>query len=96
MPLFNSSPLSVGSVNFIHPCFLLELKKTIFYATTADLDSPTFCDQFYDKIKTIMIKEKQLSLNSGNFGNFCLKWENFSTIYDFREPDIEIVLKNGR
>ena len=71
--------------------FLLELKKTIFYATTADLDSPTFCEQFYNKIKSIMIKEKQLSLNNDNFGNFCSKWENFSTIYDFRGPDIEIV-----
>ena len=71
--------------------FLLELKKTIFYSSTADLDSLTFCDQFYNKIKTIIIKEKIIALNNGKFDQFCLKWENFSTIYDFRGPDIEIV-----
>ena len=74
-----------------HNHFLLELKKTIFYSTAADLDSPTFCDQFYNKIKTIIIKEKYLSLKNGQFNQFCEKWESFSKIYDFRGPDIEIV-----
>ena len=71
--------------------FLLELKKTIFYSSTADLDSSTFCEQFYNKIKTIIIKEKTIALNNEKFDRFCLKWENFTTIYDFRGPDIEIV-----
>ena len=74
-----------------HNHFLLELKKTIFYSTTADLISPTFFEQFYNKIKTIIIKEKQLSLENGHFKPFCAKWESFSKIYDFRGPDIEIV-----
>ena len=73
--------------------FLLELKKPIFYSITADLDPPTFCDQFYNKIKSIIIKEKRISLNNDNFGHFCVKREIFSTIYDFRGPDIEKVLK---
>ena len=71
--------------------FLLEFKKTIFYPTTADLNSPTFCGQFYNRIKTIIIKEKQLSLKNGKFSQFCVKWENFSAIYDFRGPDIQMV-----
>ena len=80
-----------GGKNLGYNHFLLELKKTIFYSTTADLDSPTFIDQFYSKIKSIIIKEKRLSLKNDKFGHFCVKWENFSTIYDFRGPDIEIV-----
>ena len=74
-----------------HNHFLLELKKTIFYSTTADLNSQTFCGLFYNKIKDIIIKEKQLALKNGNFSQFCVKWENFTTIYDFRGPDIQMV-----
>ena len=50
--------------------FLLEFKKTIFYPTTADLNSPTF----FNRIKTIIIKEKQLSLKNGKFSQCCVKW----------------------
>merc|ERR1711954_1015 len=78
-----------------HNHFLLELKKTIFYSSPADLDSPTFCDQFYNKIKTLIIKEKKLSLKNGQFNQFCKKWESFSKVYDFRGPDIEIVKKKN-
>ena len=74
-----------------HNHFLLELKKTIFYSTTADLVSRTFFEQFYNKMKTIMIKEKQLALKNGHFKPFCAKWESLSKIYDFRGPDVEIV-----
>ena len=54
-------------------------------------NSQTFCGLFYNKIKDIIIKEKQLALKNGNFSKFCVKWENFTTIYDFRGPDIQMV-----
>ena len=39
---------------------LLELKKTIFYSSTVDLNSPSFCEQFYNKIRSLIIKEKRI------------------------------------
>ena len=74
-----------------HNHVLLELKKTIFYSSTADLNSETFCDQFYNRIKSIIIKEKEIALKNDKFSQFCIKWESFSKIYDFRGPDLEIV-----
>ena len=74
-----------------HNHFLLKLKKTIFYSTTADLDSSTFCAQFYNKMKDVINKEKQIFMKKGNFSQFCTKWESFTPVYDFRGPDIEIV-----
>lgn len=70
---------------------LLELKKTIFYSSTVDLNSPSFCEQFYNKIRSLIIKEKRIFCEKNKFENFCERWGNFLTIYDFRGPDVDSV-----
>ena len=68
---------------------LLELKKFIFYSTTEDLMSPTCCERFLVKLRSLIIKEKRLFSENNKFENFCSKWEHFTAIYDFRGPDVQ-------
>ena len=78
-----------GGNNLALNHILLELKKFIFYATNEDLNSPTFCEQFLFKLRSLIIKEKRVSFENNKFENFCSKWEKFTSIYDFRGPDVQ-------
>ena len=69
---------------------LLECKKLIFYQLDDNLCPDTFCERVLQVIRKIMIKEKQIMISGNNFEQYCLKWRNFSCIYDFYGPDIEI------
>ena len=66
---------------------LLELKKRIFYSTIEELLDVTFCEQFISKLRSLMIKEKQIMLKNNALDKFCSKWKDFSSIYDFNGPD---------
>ena len=68
---------------------LLELKKTIFYSTTEEISSQTFCEQFWNKIKSIILKEKRIFSENNKYETFCAKWDDFTHIYDFRGPDVQ-------
>ena len=70
---------------------LLELKKNIFYSTTEDLNSPSFCELFFNKLRKLIIKEKRIFTQNNKYEKFCEKWKDFTSIYDFRGPDVEPV-----
>ena len=70
---------------------LLELKKNIFYSTTEDLNSPSFCELFFNKLRKLIIKEKRIFTENNKYEKFCEKWKDFTSIYDFRGPDVEPV-----
>ena len=70
---------------------LLELKKTIFYSTTEEISSQTFCEQFWNKIKSIILKEKRIFSENNKYEIFCEKWDDFTHIYDFRGPDVQLI-----
>ena len=72
---------------------LLELKKNIFYSSTDELSDVAFCEQFKAKLRNLIIKEKQIVFNY-NVDKFSSKWKNFTNIYDFRGPDLQISLTN--
>ena len=69
---------------------LLELKKHIFYNWCAEIGVDAFCEQLKSKVKTIIIKEKAIALNNNRLTLFSEKWEQFTAIYDFRGPDMQI------
>ena len=78
-----------GDENLALNQILLELKKIIFYATMEDLGSPFFCEQFYCRLRTLIRKEKYVWGGNGKLDNFISKWVKFTSIYDFRGPDIQ-------
>ena len=77
-----------GDRNIAIDHILLELKKTIFYSTLEDLTNPSFCEHFQNKIRLLIIKEKLVMSENDKLEFFFSKWENFTTIYDFRGPDV--------
>ena len=69
----------------------LEFKKTIFYSTTEEISSQTFCEQFWNKIRSIIKKEKRIFSENNKYETFCERWDDFTQIYDFRGPDVQLV-----
>ena len=69
----------------------LELKKEIFYNFDKNISVSNFFDSFLQKIRNIMIKEKQSLKNQEMLNKYAVKWGNFTEIYDFRGPDQSIV-----
>ena len=69
---------------------LLQLKKEIFYNWEENVSIVAFLNNFKTKIKSLMIKEKQIALSSGKLEIFEDKWQSFCDIYDFRGPDCPI------
>ena len=70
---------------------LLELKKEIFYSFDPNVDVTAFLESFVDKIRKLIIKEKNCAITPKMMDQFSTKWENFTSIYDFRGPDLSIV-----
>ena len=69
---------------------LLELKKHVFYNWCAEVGVDAFCEHLKSKVKTIMIKEKLIALSKNRLALFNDKWEQYTAIYDFRGPDIQV------
>ena len=84
--LFGISGNEYGALNQI----ILELKKYIFYSSKEELLSDAFCEQFKLKLRPVIIKEKQIMLQNNKIEQFFSKWKNFSQIYDFMGPDLQI------
>ena len=72
-----------------HIC--LELKKEIFYNLDKNISVSSFFESFFEKIRKIMIKEKQSLKTKEMLNKYSSKWGNFIEIYDFRGPDQSIV-----
>ena len=70
---------------------LIELKKFIFYGWDINVNLRTFCERFENKIRNLIIKEKHVMIKKGKFEPFSEKWKNFTNIYDYFGPDLEIV-----
>ena len=69
----------------------LEFKKEIFYNFDENIGVGAFCEQIIHKIRKIMLKEKSCIESDKMHDQFTKKWENFTSIYDFRGPDLNIV-----
>ena len=66
---------------------LLELKKVIFYSKKENLSSPHFFELFSNRIRNLIKKEKKIHSENNSFGDFLIKWKDFTVFYDFRGPD---------
>ena len=89
-PLLNMTEYLLGKPGSKHLALnhiVLELKKSIFYASKSFLQSPNFKDMFFKHIKELIIKEKIISHRKASFDKFEEKWTKFTYIYDFRGPD---------
>ena len=84
--LFGFMGLKREGINHI----LLELKKHVFYNWCAEIETDVFCEQLKSKVKALMIKEKLIALSNGRLTSFTEKWEQYTSIYDFRGPDIQL------
>ena len=69
---------------------LLELKKKIFYSTTEEINSQSFCEQFWNIIRKLIIKEKRIFSEKNKFEIFSTRWNDYTMIYDFRGPDVQL------
>ena len=70
---------------------LLEFKKHIFYSWVEDASVLSFFEEFRRQIQYIIVKEKQIALNSEKFATLASKWEKFTEFYDFFGPDCQIM-----
>ena len=70
---------------------LLELKKELFYNWDANVTPNIFLERFVVKIRKVMIIEKQAVNSDKMLENYETKWANFTHIYDFRGPDLNIL-----
>ena len=70
---------------------LLELKKYIFYNLRENMVVSAFCEHFQTTLRALMIKEKTNALSSNKMGTFNEKWKNYTSIYDFRGPDMHFI-----
>ena len=84
--LFGFMGLKREGINHI----FLELKKHVFYNWCAEIETDAFCEQLKNKVKTLMIKEKTIALRKNRLSSFNEKWEQYTAIYDFRGPDMQI------
>ena len=44
-------------------------------------------NRLYNKIRTVIQKEKKIARGEIGYDRFTKKWSNFISIYDFRGPD---------
>ena len=70
---------------------LLELKKFLFYSTKETISLPYFSELYFSRIKSLIIKEKKIAIKNDKYDNFSNKWKEFTCIYDFMGPDIQLV-----
>ena len=70
----------------------IEFKKEIFYNFDQNVGVSTFCERLIEKIRKIMIKEKNCINSDKMYDQYIKKWETFISIYDFRGPDLNIVI----
>ena len=72
---------------------LLELKVFNFYYIKENPQTREDILQkiYFARIKKIILREKDIALLSNKYDEFDEKWENFTYIYDYRGPDIDIV-----
>ena len=54
------------------------------------MDAGSFCEKLKCTIKRLIVKEKILMGIRNEYEKFNEKWGNFTSIYDFRGPDIQI------
>ena len=66
---------------------VLELKKFIHFSRADVPDPINFKDQFINKVRSLIIKEKSIFYRRGKYEKFEEKWADFIYIYDFRGPD---------
>ena len=71
---------------------LLELKKELFYNWDGDAAPNLFLERFIAKIRKVMIIEKQAINSAKTFEYYAEKWAKFTNIYDFRGPDLNILI----
>ena len=72
---------------------LLELKIFNFYNLHENLNMTNEACQtlFLGRVKRLIVKEKFISISNNLYKKFERKWANFTGIYDFRGPDVDIV-----
>ena len=66
----------------------LELKIFLFYDYKEGNSMESNKTRFYNKVRTLIIKEKHMTKGEYGYEIFVEKWKNFSNIYDFRGPDM--------
>ena len=69
----------------------IEFKKEVFYNFDKNIGVEAFCERMINKIRKIMIKEKNCIKSIGMYDKYTQKWDSFIPIYDFRGPDLNIV-----
>ena len=69
----------------------IEFKKEVFYNFDRNIGVEAFCERIINKIRKIMIKEKNCIKSIKMYDQFTEKWDNFIPVYDFRGPDLNIV-----
>ena len=60
----------------------------MFFIT--EIETDVFCEQLKSKVKALMSKEKLIALSNDRLTSFNEKWEQYTAIYDFRGPDLQI------
>ena len=70
----------------------LELKKEFLYSFDKNVGAVTFCEHFIEKIRKKSIKEKACIKSDQMYNKFVEKWKEFTTIYDFHGPDLNIIV----
>ena len=64
------------------------MKLFLFYDYVENENLNSTVDRFYNKVRNIIIKEKQMARGSMRYERFVEKWKNFTMVYDFRGPDL--------
>ena len=60
----------------------------MFFIT--EIETDVFCEQLKSKVKALMSKEKLIALSNDRLTSFNEKWEQYTAIYDFRGPNLQI------
>ena len=69
----------------------LEFKKEVFYNFDKNVGVDTFCERVINKVRKNMIKEKNCIKSDQMHNHYVKKWDQFTSIYDFRGPDLNII-----
>ena len=70
-------------------CIFLQLKKYFFFNKNIDINVDKFREHFLGKIRKSIIKS--IMIASGKFDILVGQWEQFSAIYDFFGPALQLV-----
>ena len=87
--LFGFIELNRVGINHV----LLELKKLVFYSCKDNISVVAFRELFLSKIRSLIIKEKNIAHSNNKYATFCSKWDSFTAFYDFRGPDLQILFR---